>query len=166
MLIVGDSHTRRLAAHRSQICRRVESIQLSFLHRGGVGIQYGIDRTEEARLRDIVIIMLANGMSIPTVIRQLEDLANGLLRHGAQHVVITAIWPRQNRLFNDRARQVTEQLSETYRNHPRITLWLTERRLSMMTIDGVHLRPNAYRRAAIYIASCIIWVIRNRLQTQ
>ena len=65
-----------------------------------MGIQYGIDRTEEARLRDIVIIMLggndlANGMSIPTVIRQLEDLANGLLRHGAQHVVITAIWPRQ-----------------------------------------------------------------------
>ena len=116
---MGDSCVPRLAAHRSQICRRVESIQLSFLHREGVGIQYGIDRTEEAQSRDIVIIMLggndlANGMSISTVIRQLEDLANGLLRHGAQHVVITAIWTRQNRLFNDRARQVAEQLSETY----------------------------------------------------
>ena len=56
-----------------------------------MGIQYGIDRTEEARSRDIIIFMLggndlANGMSIPTVTRQLEDLANGLLKHEAQHV--------------------------------------------------------------------------------
>ena len=156
-----------MAASADRMRSRIRDVRIDLLYRGGTGIQFGMNNVTEARAYDIVVIMLggndiANGASIHNITRRLEDLANALIR-SVRHVIITSIWPRQNRSFNSTAQQITEYLLQRYRNHRDITFWTQDRRLSMALIDGTHLRPRAYQRAAMYILSPILWTIRNRL---
>ena len=135
---------RRIAEHAHTMRQKLQNVDLDFIHRGAAGIQFGMDRSKDARGYDIVIVMLggndiANGASSYNVSRRLVDLADELLERGVQHMVITTIWPRASKSFNRTAREVSEYLLRIYRDHHDITCWAQDRRLPMTVVDGTHL---------------------------
>lgn len=157
---------RRLAEFRHLTQARLETVNLTYIGIGGTGLQYVINNAELAHGYDIVILMtggndLDNGASETQLITDYSFAASLLMAEGVQQILITAIWPRQNAQFNSAARDLAEKLEARYYGHPIITFWLSERRQSFFTIDGVHLSSEGYQSASRYLASAIIWVLRH-----
>lgn len=168
-MVMGDSQARRTSAHRKWMEEKLGQVRLDWECRGGAVIDTIYDRRALARGYDIVLLMvggndLANGADVRTVCHGLSDLADRILAQGVGTVVITALWPRRNRRYNHRARLITERLGRRYEGDRQVVFWRTDKRLPRRLVDGVHLYPGGYFKAARYLLSAILWTIRHRVR--
>ena len=117
---------------------------------------------------DVVVIMaggndLDAGAKWPYFNTTYNQIAEEAQYYGVKKVVITSIWPRWDKRFNSRARQLEEQTEERFKQHSRVTYWSWDKRQSYVTYDGVHLRRKGYEKAITYLLAPILWIIK-RLQ--
>jgi lysophospholipase L1-like esterase len=168
VLVVGDSHVRRMQPH-SHALERLQSITVDWAFRGGATTKFAEEQVDKADGHQVVVIMLggndlANGMPVDTLVERLHALAYSYLRKPqVKCVVLPSVWPRGDEAFNRKAATLSEQLEIKYRGHPSITYWQWDKRQSWRNSDGVHLLDNGYRRAVRYLSSAILWAIHHRL---
>lgn len=164
-MVIGDSHVRRLAEHHNHIRERMAGIEIEFRGVGGTGTSFVLQNAHLACGFNIVIIMtggndLANGKSIAHILGEYQRIADSYLEwRDVEAVLFTSIWPRQNRIFNRKAREILQEMDRRYYRHPFITAWAWDRRQPFKTYDGVHLQGRGYQRAATYLVPAILWAV-------
>lgn len=170
VLVIGDSHVRRLQREAFGVRERLAGIETNFMGAGGSGSEFVLSNAWRADGYRVVIVMtggndLANGHSLPHIIRQYQLIADSLLsRRGVEAVIFPSIWPRRDNRFNGGATQLADCIQHLFRNNSRVALWRWDRRQPFRTYDGVHLTQNGYRRAMRYLVPIILWAVYN-LQT-
>jgi hypothetical protein len=70
VLIVGDSHVRRMRAFRRHLDGHLRLVSVEWLFRGGATVAFAEDNTQQARGHKIVILMIGG-----------NDLDNGMSPH-------------------------------------------------------------------------------------
>jgi lysophospholipase L1-like esterase len=170
VLIIGDSHVRRMEEFRTELTRKLAyrgaSVRLMF--KGGAHLNFIEDNLEQLRGFDVVVVMaggndLSSGASEGYFEALYSRIYRGALRVGVRAVVFTSIWPRQDSRFNSKARSISRRMERKYEDHPYVVFWQWDRRQTFRTYDGVHLPVNGYRRAILYLTSPIMWTITHRL---
>lgn len=167
MVIVGDSHVRRLGQFHQLVDEKLQGVPVDWVHQGGSGLDFPRRKLRDISGYKIVVVMtggndLANGSSVEEVVANYQRLAEDLLRGSSvQAVVITSIWPRHDRVFNARARAVATRLSSLFYGNPQVNFWSWDRRQPWRTRDGTHLTPRGYRKAASYLVAAVVWTIHH-----
>lgn len=160
-----------MRAYLNRISQHLQGVSVTFECGGGTGIHFAEAQLWECRGYDIVMFItggnnIDDGMSPLQLADRLHHLANDMLSIGPgspQCVVITSLWPRADRRYNTRAREFAEIMEARLFVDPQVTFWLWDRRMPFRTYDGVHLYRYGYRRASIYLAAAIVWVINHNL---
>lgn len=142
--------------------------EATFLCRGGVGLQFVIDRMSEAGGYDIVVVMaggndLASGAPDSFFTRCYDRIRSEAQRLRVKITIFTSIWPRQCTAYNNRLRPLMENMMARYTNLPDVVFWQWDRRQSLKTYDGVHLHKRGYQKAVTYLLAPIVWAQNNKL---
>ena len=168
MLVVGDSHVRRMQQHAPDLANRLRNCSVEWWHRGGA-VLADAERISHQTIQDhrVVVLMvggndLANGTSPDSILRRWHELAKRWLGlRGVRTVVLPMVWPRGGGLFNRRARSLSERLQARYQGRRDIVYWEWDRRQPWKTVDGVHLSRRGYRRALRYLVAVVVWTIHH-----
>lgn len=170
MLVIGDSHVRRLEEFRGRADRSLRQVSLEFVYRGGAHIRFAEERRHLASRRDVVVLCiggndLSDSRVTPTqVADRLYALAERLIDHcEVQCVVVMALWPRSSGPYNRRVAEVNGDLERRMRLHPAMALWQWNTRLRLRNYDGVHLERQNYDRAVRSLVAAIVWAINHML---
>ena len=167
VLIVGDSHVRRMRAFRRHLDGHLRLVSVEWLFRGGATVAFAEDNTQQARGHKIVVLMIGgndldNGMSPHQLADRVGYLAFRYIRCAhVDAVAVTSIWPRRDRTFNARAREYAEIMESRFHGDPQVTFWLWDRRQPMRSEDGVHFTRHGYEVAMTYLMAIIVWVIHH-----
>ena len=170
VLIVGDSHVRRMAEHEALLRAKLNygRLQMTYRYPGGARRDFAIEEMFYTCQFDVVVIMVggndldsgAGPIHFQASYKQIEDQAR---RAGVKSLIITSIWPRHNPVFNRNARAHTTFFSNMYYDHNLITFWQWDDRQPFRTYDGVHLQWSGYKKAMTYLLAPILWVVNNRI---
>jgi hypothetical protein len=159
---------RRLFAFRQEVAGHLRSARIEWLYRGGASIAFAEENVHRAASHRVIVVMLGgndidNGMSPLQLADRAGLLAHELLRQGSDvdAVVITSLWPRQDRHFNARAREYAGIMERRFFGDPQITFWLWDRRQPWRTVDGVHLLRHGYQVAVTYLVAAVVWAIHH-----
>lgn len=167
MLVLGDSHVRRLFAERAALDRHLNAVQFEWLFRGGSGVEFVENNSHRAAGHRVVVLMaggnsLSDGMSPRQLADRMDEAAHRYLDHrDVDCVIITSLWPRVSRRFNAWARQYAAIMERRFMYDPQVTFWLWDRRQPWRTSDGVHLTSRGYRRAITYLVAAVVWAIHH-----
>ena len=166
MLIIGDSHVRRLSEVGYLLDYHLRGVRVDWWHKGGAGISYAEECLPYIRGYKVIIVMLGgndidNGMSPAQLQQRVAWITNEMLKRGPDCVIVPSIWPRQNFFFNNTIRYYADVMERQYFGDPSVTFWRWDNRQSWKTYDGVHLPLAGYERAIRTIVSMIVWAINH-----
>lgn len=144
------------------------AVQVSFVARGGIGLDFVQDNLYRARNADIVVVMaggndVASGAGVGFLVRSYENIIDQAARLNIKSTVFMSLWPRSNCRFNNQIRRMNVTLWRRFSLYPRVVVWFWDRRLSMRTFDGVHLDERGYRKANFYLFAPIAVTLRENL---
>lgn len=169
MALIGDSHVKRLERTGVFDFFVTRGWALTCYATGGAKVSQNYLERYFAPA-DIGIIMLGSndlddGMPANELLMRLVDRANRFLYTGTfKHVIIMGLWPRNSRIFNNRARYFNSLGWNLYGNAG-ITFWQWSRKLTVrLCADGVHGFPNVYRRAVRFVLSAVLWVSKTKMR--
>ena len=145
--------------HRGQM-------EIEFFAKGGAKLHHVLQKLHEARGFDIMVLMvggndLSSGAGRHHFERYYSLIADRARSLGVQNIIITSIWPRADREFNDIAYLHNDYMMQKYLHHPFITFWTWDRRQPFGTFDGVHLYERHYEKAITYLLAPINWVVNH-----
>jgi lysophospholipase L1-like esterase len=157
-----------LRPHEGVIHKKVNNIEITWVCRGGTGLEFVEKTIPQTRNFHLVVILsggndMANGVPPPVVADKLMYLSNRILQEGVRNVCIGSIWPRSNRPFNKMCARLGDDLYRSLYQDPSITFWQWDRRLAYKNYDGVHLYHSGYRNAAHHLASMILWLLKRKV---
>ena len=164
---MGDSHVRRIEEYRGLMDGKLNrgEIAVSFVYRGGAGLDFILCNMEQARGYDILIVMAgSNDLSrqakrpyFEHCYRIIEERSREL---GVRQTVITSFWPRKDVQYNRVALLHHQHMSVCLKDHPRMTYWSWDRRQPSRTYDSVHLHQHGYEKAVKYLIAPILWAAK------
>ena len=166
VLIIGDSHVRRLQEVSHLLHNHLQDVVIKWVHRGGADITFAESNVHRARGHQLVIVMLggndiANGTSPEDLATQTGRLVDNLHLQGPDNVIVPSIWPRQSRSFNDRIMRYADIMESRHYRDPVLTFWRWDNRQPWRTYDGVHLLRRGYERATRTLVAMIVWAINH-----
>ena len=155
MVVIGDSHVRRLMEFRYIIDHKLKWTNVQFIHRGGAQLNFVEENLYRAYGCDILIVMAGGNelehASLGYYETVYERIVQNARENGIQAIVFPSLWPRAQSNYNRKALQVAERMDEKYWLHPYVISWMWDKRQPMRTIDGVHLHPSGYKKAMRYL---------------
>ena len=172
MLVIGDSHVRRIREYQHLITAKLRQgrVSIDWRFRGGAYLDFAEREVERAYGYDIIVMMVGGNdldrgtprASIEASYARMENLAR---IRGVKRLIVTSIWPRRDANFNAVARTHARVCSSLYQNLRRnlITFWEWDERQPFRTYDGVHLEHHGYEKAVKYLLAPILWVIKHHM---
>lgn len=136
--------------------------EVSFLYRGGVGLQFVMDSMHEAAGYDMLVVMaggndLASGAPEAYFDYCYDRILLEARRLRIKATVFTSLWPRQNAVYNTKLKQINKNMLDKYKGHLDAVFWQWDKRQPMRTYDRVHLERRGYERAIGYLVAAIVW---------
>lgn len=159
---------RRMGAFKHILDRKLgDGATASLVHSGGAGLRFVLDNLERARNADLLVVMaggndLARGASEQYLINTYEYIILRAKALGVKAVAFMSHWTRYDMSRNN-IRVINKNLGKYFRGYPGAVFWQWDTRLRLTTIDGVHLKPNAYRKANFYVFAAIGWSFNHLL---
>jgi hypothetical protein len=156
-----------LAEHRDIITQKIKDVQVDFVSRGGATLGFVEGSMHRTQGYDVLVVM-AGGNELhkaePGYYYAAHDrIMDSAKRLGIRSVIFPAIWPRSDRVFNERARRLSLLMEQRYWRDPYAVHWIWDRRQSMRNYDRVHLENKGYKKAMNYFISMILWTIKHKL---
>ena len=160
MLVIGDSHARRL---RDQVgnyfsCREVN---VTFRCQGGARTNY-LKIPADQKCFDIIIFVigsndLADGRTPYSIFKDVTNYAQEYVKGGfAPRVVIMTLLPRNDTFYMARLNQFNHMLITNSNNT--VVGWEWSKKLKFhIRFDGVHLTDSAYKKAVKYLGSPVFY---------
>jgi hypothetical protein len=141
-MVMGDSHVRRLAEHQHILAKKLKHVKFYFYHQGGAHLDFVENNLHRAEGFDILVVM-AGGNELLEASKQYYMAAHDRIltacrELGIRVTIFPSIWPRGDRQFNIKAKQLAEFMAESFQDHPRAVHWMWDRRLPMKNYDGTH----------------------------
>ena len=166
MLVIGDSHARRLQEVSHLLEPHLQDVRVEWLHRGGAGISLAEQNISRVSHYSLVILMLggndlANGMTTQELADRVNRVATEMLQKGPDCIIVPSIWPRWDDAFNVRVRKYADFMDNRHMRDPGLVFWRYDNRQSWRTYDGIHLLPKGYERATRTLVSMIVWTIHH-----
>lgn len=171
IVVIGDSHVRRMVQHRQILDRKNgNNTTVDFIFRGGAHLSFVEDQLKHIAHRYHILIVMAGGNDLSSGALRVhfqaayDRIANLAFNAGIKVVAIPSLWPRQSGIFNRAVQDHSYVFGDLYRGNPQMVFWQWDRRQPLRTYDGVHLFDYGYRRSISYLFSLIRWTIKNRLR--
>ena len=166
---MGDSHVRRMGEFKHILDRKLGGeATATLIHRGGSGLRFVRDNLVIARDADLLVVMsggndLDRGVSEQDLIHIYEDIVIRSRAVGVKTVAFLSHWTRRY-MCRDLIKDLNNNLFDYFEGRKDATFWRWDKRLRETTLaDGVHLKPNAYRRANFYVVAPIVWSFKHLL---
>ena len=170
MSVLASSHGRYIRRYEREIISRVKCLEkIEWTSKGGAWTKFFLEKPYLYK-KDIVIIICGGNeltkLSPKIVKANLVKLAQGAKCH-SDLVLIFSLWPRdgENSAYQQKVEQLNSMMFEVY---PRenaqvngIVFYRWDKRVYTTTVDGTHLTEGGYRRAALCIASALLWSANN-----
>ena len=168
VLVLGDSHVRRLAEREYLINDHLQGVLLTWRFLPGGYIEFAEYNIRAAFCHQIVVLMLGgndldNGCSEYQLADRVIHVANSMILHSyyTEAVIITSLWPRSSQEYNRRARLYAALMERRLSADTQVVFWLWDRRQPWRNTDGTHFTQHGYDVAMRYLVAPIVWAINH-----